>query len=236
MSDAIYLSDSYIKEFDAVVTEMKDGKFIVLDKAGFYPQSGGQASDTGTIIRGPDTFKMVFCGKFDGKISHEVDKPGLNVGDKVHCILDWDRRYKLMRSHTAAHIICEVINRETGALITGNQLNVDQSRIDFSLENYDTSKLQDYIAKANDVVNQDLPIKVEFVTRDEIINRPNITKLAKGLPESIKDVRLLYIGDFDVQADGGTHVKSTKEVGKIELVKTENKGKNNRRLYFKLID
>lgn len=234
MKEALYLSDSYLKEFEAEVVSVNDGKFIVLDKTAFYPRSGGQPHDEGVMVRDGEKFKVVFVGKFDGKISHEVDHEGLKVGDKVSCKIDWERRHKLMRMHTAAHILCEVINRESGALITGNQLDVEKSRIDFSLENYDPEKMNVYVGMANDIVKKDLPVSVKFVTRSEAMEIPQVSKLAKGLPESIKEVRLLYIGDFDIQADGGTHVKSTAEVGKIVLLKCENKGKNNRRLYYSL--
>jgi len=234
METALYLTDSYLKEFEAEVVEVKDGKFIILNQTAFYPRSGGQAHDEGVIKRNNEEFKVVFVGKFDKKISHEVDHEGLQVGDKVQGILNWERRYKLMRSHTAAHIISEIIHRESGALITGNQLDVEKSRIDFSLDDYDPEKIKDYLAKANEIVGQDLPLTAEFVSREEAIKLPYFTKLAKGFPESITNIRLLKIGDFDVQADGGTHVRSTKEVGKIELLKCENKGKSNRRLYFSL--
>lgn len=232
--EALYLKDHYLKEFDAEVVEVKDDKYLVLDQTAFYPSSGGQPHDTGVISKDGEEFKVVYCGKFDGKISHEVDKPGLKVGDKVHCVLDWDRRYKLMRSHTAAHIISEVIHRESGALITGNQLDVDKSRTDFSVDDYDPEKMEEYIAKANEIVEKDLPVTVEFVPREEAMKIPQVSKLAKGLPESLKTIRLVRIGDFDVQGDGGTHVKSTMEIGKIEMVSCKNKGKNNRRMYFKV--
>src|SRR3989338_2611371 len=133
------LDDSYCKECEATVTGVKDGKFIALDKNLFYPRGGGQPTDTGKIIRGNDDlnqndsnmckfgddrisheFKVVFVGKFDGKVSHEVDKEGLKEGDKVKCIIDWERRYKLMRTHTAAHVLASTMHKELGALITGN--------------------------------------------------------------------------------------------------------------------
>jgi misacylated tRNA(Ala) deacylase len=237
MENPLYMEDSFLKEFDAEVKEVNDSKFIVLNNTAFYPNSGGQPHDTGIIkTESGDEYKVVFVGKFSGNISHEVDHEGLKLGDKVHCTLDWDRRYKLMRNHTAAHILSEMVHKETGALITGNQLNVDKSRIDFSQENYDVEKIKDCIQKSNEIIDKDLPIKAYFLPREEAMQLPQLTKLAKGLPDSIKEIRIVEIIGYDKQGDGGTHVKSLKEVGHLEFIKAENKGKNNRRVYFKLID
>lgn len=230
----LYMTDSYLKEFETTITEVNKEKFIVLDNTAFYPTSGGQPNDTGIIVKDGQEFNVVYCGKFSGQISHEVDKEGLQVGDKVKCTLDWNRRYKLMRMHTAAHILSQVLFRDTKALITGNQLNEDKSRIDFSLEDYNRDKIDEYIGYANKIIEQDLLVNIEIKSREEAMKLPSVTRLAKGLPESLKELRIVSIGDFDIQADGGTHVKSTKEIGKISLLKVDNKGKNNRRLYFAL--
>ncbi len=234
MTETLFLEDSYMKEFEAEVKEVNDEKFIVLDKTAFYPKGGGQPHDTGTLKTEDNTYNVVFTGKFSGEISHEVDKPGLKVGDNVHCIIDWERRYKLMRSHTAAHIISTVIYKDTGAMITGNQLDIEKCRIDFSLEEFNADKVSEWIDHANKIIQQDLKVSYKSMPREEAMQLPQISKLAKGLPESIKTLRIVSIGDFDIQADGGTHINSTKEIGRIALLKTDNKGKNNRRLYFTL--
>lgn len=233
MTELIYMNDCYAKEFDAVVKKV-DGKFVMLDKTAFYPQGGGQPSDTGKLVKDGEEYKVVFAKKMGSDVSHEVDKEGLKEGDAVHCVLDWDKRYLLMRMHTAAHILSEIFHKETGALITGNQLNVDKSRIDFSLENFDREKINEYVAKANEIVQKDLPIKIYTLPRDEAMKIPSVTKLANVLPPAVKELRIVEIEGFDKQADSGTHVKSTKEVGDMEVVSAENKGKNNRRVYFKL--
>jgi len=233
MTELIYMIDCYAKEFDATITKV-DGKFVVLDKTAFYPQGGGQPTDTGKLIKDGEEYTVVFAKKKGPDVSHEVDKEGLQIGDAVHGIIDWDKRYVLMRMHTAAHILSEVFHKETGALITGNQLNIDKSRIDFSLENFDREKINEYVAKANEIINKDLPIKIYTLPREEAMKLPSVTKLANVLPPAVKELRIVEIEGFDVQADGGTHVKSTKEVGEIEVVSAENKGKNNRRVYFKL--
>ena len=235
MTELLYMKDHYLKEFDAEVKEV-NGKFIVLDKTAFYPQGGGQICDNGKLIKDGGEYSVVFVKKMSSVVSHEVDKEGLKVGDKIKGVLDWDRRYKLMRAHTAAHIISQVIHKETGALITGNQLDLEKVRIDFSLETFDKEKLQGYVSEANNIIQQDLPLSIEFKTRDEALKIPQLSKLAAGLPDFIEEVRIVKIGDFDLQADGGTHVNSTKEVGKLEFIKAENKGKNNRRVYFQIKD
>jgi misacylated tRNA(Ala) deacylase len=233
MKNLLYLEDSYLKEFDAEVIEA-NGRYIILDKTAFYPNSGGQLFDTGIIKRDNEEFNVVYVGKFNGKISHEVDKEGLKKGDKVKCKINWERRYKLMRSHTSAHIISQIIHQETSALITGNQLKLDENRVDFSVDEYNPDDMQKYIDMANEIIEKDLPVSKEYITREEAEKRPELARLAKGLPDGVKEIRLVKIGDFDIQADGGTHVKSTKEIGKIILIKCKNKGKNNRRLYFKI--
>ncbi len=231
--EILYLEDQYLKEFEAEVEEA-NGKYIILNKTAFYPQSGGQSYDLGTIKHEDKEYKVIYTGKFSGKISHEVDKEGLKPGDKVKCKIDWERRYKLMRMHTAAHIVSAVFHKEAGALITGNKLEPEKSRIDFNIENFDREKIDDYIKKSNDLIQQDIPIKVYTLTREEAEKDPAMFKLAKGLPKEIKEIRVVDIENIDRQADGGTHVKSTKEVGKIVFLKAENKGKANRRVYYKL--
>ena len=235
MEKALYMDDCYLKEFEAGVKFVSNGKYIILDQTAFYPQSGGQPYDTGIIKKDGKQYMVVYVGKFNGKISHEVGEHGLKQGDKVQCCINWERRYKLMRMHTAAHILSAIFHKEAGAMITGNQLGLEKSRIDFSLGEFDRKKIIDYIKQANEIVEEDLEIKIYSVQRAEAIANPGLSKLAKGLPEGISKIRVVEIDGFDKQADGGTHVKSTKEVGKIEFLKAENKGKANKRVYFKLI-
>ncbi len=233
MTIALYLKDHYKKDFEAQVIKA-EGRFVILDQTCFFPSSGGQPEDHGTIHRKGTVFDVIFVRKIGEDIFHEVDSEGLQAGDKVKGNIDWDRRYQLMRAHTAAHIISEIIHKETKALITGNQLGLDHIRIDFSLKSFNKEKIKEYIEKANEIIQQDLSITTEFLSRKEAQKQGELSKLAMGLPESLQEIRIVKIGNFDLQADGGTHVKSTKEIGKIEFIKTENKGKNNRRIYFKI--
>tara|TARA_Y100000310_G_C20673643_1_gene811640 strand:+ start:387 stop:1106 length:720 start_codon:yes stop_codon:yes gene_type:complete len=238
MNSALYLKNSYLKEWETIVESEKDGKYIILSETAFYPSGGGQPHDTGIIVRESDgvEFNVVYTGKFDSVISHEVDKQGLKAGDKVKCKIDWERRYKLMKLHTATHILSEILYRETNAMVTGGQMNIDKSRMDFSLEDYDLEKIKSYIEKTNEIIRKNLKVSIEFLPREEAEKLPKLSKLATGLPESIKEVRVVNIGDFDIQADGGTHVHTTEEIGKMEFIKCDNKGKNNRRVYYKLVE
>lgn len=236
MTNALYMDDCYLKEFTAKVVSVKDGKFIILDKTAFYPKSGGVDCDTGTLTaEGSRQFSVVFVGKFDGEISHEVDKEGISVGDIVRGNLDWNRRYMLMRYHTGAHVLSGILSRDAGAKITGNDLCVDKGRIDFDCEEYDREKLLAYIEKANELISQNLPIKIYSLTRADAEADPHIFKLAKAMPAHMTEFRVVDIVGFDRQADGGAHVNSLKEVGKLEFIRAENKGKNNRRMYFKIV-
>jgi len=232
---ALYLEDSYLKECDAIVASVKDEKYIVLDQTIFYPKGGGQPCDTGKIISGNEVYNVVYVGKFSGEISHEVDRPGLKTGDKVHCVLDWDRRYKLMRAHTAAHLFASLLCNGTGALVTGNQLETDKIRFDFSLEQFNPEILEKYVAKTNELLKKDTPVKSYELPKEEALKIPGVVKMAEAFPPNIPRLRIVELVDLDKQADGGTHVKNLNEVGQIKLLKTENKGKNNRRIYFTLI-
>ena len=232
MKNILYMNDSYLKEFESVVESVKDGKYVVLDKTAFYPTGGGQPNDVGVMDSNGQQYNVVFVGKFDGKVSHEVDKPGLQAGDKVKCLIDWERRYRLMRMHTAAHIIDAVLYKEAGALCTGNQLNVDKSRIDFSLDVLDKDKMQSYIEMANEYVKKAVELKIYYLKREEALKIPGIVKLASVMPPEVEELRIVEIPGIDIQADGGTQVKNTSEIGEIKFLSVENKGKSNRRLYY----
>jgi len=226
------LEDSYLKECEATVVSVKDGKYVVLNQTVFYPKGGGQPSDTGKIIRGDEVYKVVYVGKFSGEISHEVDHAGLKEGEKVQCVIDWDRRYRLMRSHTAAHLFASLLCNGTGALVTGNQLETDKIRFDFSLEQFNPDLLQKYVDKTNELLSKDVPVKSYELPREEALKIPGVIKMASAFPPDIPRLRIVELVNLDRQADGGTHVKNLNEVGRITLLKTENKGKNNRRIYF----
>jgi Ser-tRNA(Ala) deacylase AlaX len=230
MAGELYLHDSYAQEMQAVVHDVIDERFIVLDKTVFYAQGGGQPGDVGSLRCGTELFRVLNTTKKEGKILHEVDRPGIQVGEHVHGAIDWDRRHKLMRYHTAAHILSAVVHKHGGALITGNQISEEKLRIDFSLEAYDPLRMQHYVAEANRLIATNQDVHVRFMERDEALKLPGVVKLAGALPPNIPELRIVTIGDIDEQADGGTHVRNTKEIGELSFAGVENKGKANRRL------
>jgi len=240
MGEALYLEDSYMRECDARIICVT-GKEVLLDRTIFYPRGGGQPSDTGTIISETGSrFRVVNVIKKEGKIVHELAPEteggtiALASGESVYCVLDWERRYKLMRMHTAAHVLAAIMHRELGVLITGNQLEEDKTRFDFSMPEFDRAKFEVVVEKANAALSSGVGLKAYTLPRDEAMKIPGVVKLANALPPSITELRIVEILDIDVQADGGTHVRSLKEVGKISISKLENKGKDNRRIYFTL--
>jgi misacylated tRNA(Ala) deacylase len=235
MTKALFLADSYLKECEATVVSVKDDKYVVLDQTVFYAKGGGQPFDAGRILKGGEVFNVVYVGKFGGEISHEVDKLGLASGDKVHCVLDWERRYRLMRSHTAAHVFASLLCMGLGVLITGNQLELDHVRFDFNMPNYGRELMEEYVGKANALFSKDILVKWYELPREEALKIPGIVKMAEAFPPDLPSLRIVEIVGIDRQADGGTHVRNLMEVGKIELIRGENKGKYNRRVYFKLL-
>jgi misacylated tRNA(Ala) deacylase len=227
------MTDCYLKEFEAEVKEVT-GKFIILDQSAFYPEAGGQPTDTGKLICDGQEYNVVFIKKISGSISHEVEREGLKPGDKVNGIINWDRRHLFMRYHTACHILSTIVHNATAAHITGNQISTEKARIDFNLENFDRDQLGEYGKRANEIIEKNLPVEIKIMPRDEAFKIPAIVKLKMMLPESIKEIRVIDIEGFDQQACGGCHVKNTSEIGKLEITKAENKGKSNRRVYFVL--
>ena len=231
--EALYLKDCYLKESQATVERVNDDKFVELDKTQFYPNSGGQPYDTGLLIKDDQEFPVVYTGRFSGVISHEVAMPGLVKGDRVKAVIDWERRYMFMKYHTACHILSAIIHSETGAQISGNQLGEEKTRVDFSLENFNREQIRSYEAKVNGIIDKGLPVTIEIMPRDVAFQIPSVVKLKDAFPPDIEEIRVITIPGIDRQACGGTHVANTGEIPHIEIFTAENKGKNNRRVYFR---
>ena len=233
MADALYMDDSYLKEWDAEVKSISKDKFIILDKTAFFPRGGGVEWDTGTITTDDENvFNVVYTGKFSGEISHEVDNKGLKVGDKVKCNLNWNRRYLLMRYHTATHVLSGVFFNEYGLKVTGNQLTTEKGRIDLNMGEMDVDLIKKAIEKSNLIIKKELPIEIYYKSRVEAEKDPNLFKLAVGFTHDVDTIRIVDIKGFDRQADGGCHVINLNEIGKIKFKDAVNKGKNFKRVYF----
>ena len=228
------MNDSYLKEFEATVVSVKDDKFVVLDQTAFYPVGGGQPHDEGVLLCNGKEYQVVFVGKFDGEISHEISEPGLKEGDVVLGKINWERRYKFMRMHTASHIVSAIFHGKHGAKITGNQIGLEKTRIDYNMDEFDKEKIKEYLAEADAAGKSNVDVTTEYMEREEALKDPDMVKLAGALPPAVKELRIVTIGDIDRQADGGTHIKNSSEIGNIVYLKADNKGKNNRRLYFGL--
>jgi misacylated tRNA(Ala) deacylase len=228
MTKRLFWEDMYQKEFDAEVVSAEGGR-VVLDQTAFNPRGGGLVSDTGSL-NGLRVNEVVKEGE---EIFHLMDaQADFKPGDKVHGRLDWDRRFRIMRMHTSAHMLSSIVNKETGALITGNQISPDESRVDFNLENFDKDRMSSYIDRVNEEASRGLEVRTYFMKREEALANPGFVKLANAMPPSVDVLRIVQIGDVDTQADGGVHVRNTSEIGKVVGLRSENKGKNNRRLYF----
>ena len=234
MTELLFLKDSYLKECVSTILKIENGTKAILNRTIFYPKGGGQPEDTGKILRNGESFDVLHVRKISRDVIHDVDHEGLKIGDTIQCILDWKRRYKLMRSHTAAHVFASLLCSETGALVTGNQLEEDKIRFDFSLAEYDREVLLTFVDRANEILRKNIPVRWFELPRNEALKIPGVVKMAKAIPPNIPHLRLVEIEGVDIQADGGTHVRKLSEVGQIKLVKTENKGKNNRRVYVSL--
>ncbi len=229
MTKKLFWEDMYTKEFKAKIASVADNK-VVLDQTAFNPQGGGLVGDIGWL----DTAKVVDTVKGnDDSIVHLLDSPAnFSVGAEVQGKLDWDRRYRIMRMHTSAHLLSSIFHKQTGALITGNQIQPDKSRLDFSLEDFNRERMLTYCSQANEAITKNPAVKTYFMKREEAMKIPGITKLATAAPPDVQELRIVEIEGYDIQADGGVHVKNLGEVVKIDPMKFENKGKSNRRLYF----
>jgi len=230
----LYLYDSYQKEFEAKIQNVT-GSQVVLDQTAFHPLTGGVAHDTGYVAKGDAKHRVlrVEINRETKEITHVLDDAsGLSLGDTVKGILDWERRYRLMRLHTAAHLIAAIMYRDYNALITGGQVDCEQAKLDFNLPKTDRELFEDAVAKANSEVGKGTALKTYFLERTEALKMPGIVKLAERMPPQVKKLRIVEIPGIDVQADGGPHVNNTREIGEIGLVKIENKGKTQRRVYF----
>ncbi len=240
MTLLLFQTDSYLREFDATVAAADaETRTLTLDRTAFYPGGGGQPHDMGTIGNGEYHWPVERVEKRAGAVVHHLggDAPLPQPGAVVHGALDWERRYRLMRTHTAMHILCGTIWREFGAQVTGGQMYIDRARMDFELDDLNPDRVAQIEARANAAIAAGAPITVQILPRAEAFAIPDLIRTKINLlPEGIAEVRVVAVGDFDTQADGGTHVADAREVGGIRVIGTRSKGKINKRLEVVLLD
>ena len=231
----VYLRDSYVKEFTATVTGHDADKHgVLLDRTAFYPGGGGQLPDQGTLWNGESAY--VVSKAWRGNV-HLVDGDLPPIGCEVRGVIDWERRYKIMRTHTAMHILCGVIWRDYQASVTGGNMDVLSGRMDFEFERLAPEVIAEIEVKINIEVDAARAVKTEILPRETAFQIPDLIRTKINLlPESIKEVRTVEIVGLDLQADGGTHVANTCEVGTINISKYKSKGGINKRLYVEISD
>jgi misacylated tRNA(Ala) deacylase len=236
VTEPLYHTDAYLPEFDALVTSV-DGGAVALDRTAFYPGGGGQPNDAGTLLAGEQTWQVTKVRKAGADIWHELDGSPPLPGAAVHGRLDWTRRYQLMRTHTAMHILCGVIFRDYGASVTGGNMEPLKGRMDFEFETMRHEFVREIETRINLEVAAARPLKVRILPRDEAFKIPDLIRTKINLlPPGIPEVRTVEIEGLDLQADGGTHVANTREVGRIAIVDYKSKGKINKRLEVAILD
>jgi misacylated tRNA(Ala) deacylase len=235
-TELLYLTDAYLRSFAARVVEVDaEGHRLALDRTAFYPTGGGQPHDTGTLGGLP----VVEVRKEGDTVWHKLDGEAAlpAVGDEVEGEVDWERRHALMRTHTALHVLCGAIWNEWGKAVTGGNMEPLSARMDFEFDPLP----EGFGPRVEDLVNAELAadrkIEVSFLPRDTAVADEDLIRTKVNLiPESVREIRVVDIVGLDKQADGGTHVASTSEVGRIRVTKTESKGKGNKRIRLEVVD
>jgi misacylated tRNA(Ala) deacylase len=232
VTDLLYLRDAYLTQMDASVVAV-EGNRVALDRTVFYPTGGGQPHDTGTL----GGAAVTDVRKEADRVWHTLDGPVPAVGAGVHGEIDWSRRYCLMRTHTALHVLCGVIWNGWGTAVTGGNMEPLSARMDFEFD-----PLPDgFGTKVEEQVNAELaaarPLVISFIPRsDAVLDADLIRTKVNLIPESVPEIRVVDIVGLDKQADGGTHVRRTDEVGRIVVQKTESKGRGNKRIRLQVVD
>jgi misacylated tRNA(Ala) deacylase len=240
MTELIYQTDSYLKEFDARVIMIDiENRAIVLDRSAFYPGGGGQPCDFGVLDIAGQHYLVDKVKKIGDDVFHflggesALPVPG---SSKANGIIDWDRRYKLMRTHSAMHILCGTVFRDYGALVTGGDMELLAGRMDFEFETMHAGLVRDIETAVNKEIAKAREVRVKILPREDAFQIPDLIRTKINLlPAGISKVRIVEIVGLDLQADGGTHVKNTSEVGQIKIVDYKSKGSINKRIYIEII-
>lgn len=240
MSDLLYQRDSYVRTFDARVTAVDaDGGAVALDRTAFYPGGGGQPHDVGALRWGDQQAVVGRVKHANGEVWHWLDadlgEVPIEVGAAIEGALDWDLRYQHMRTHTALHILCGVVWRDYGAQVTGGNMGPLEGRMDFEFESLHKGLVSEIEAKVNHEVAEARDVRVAILPREEAFQIPDLIRTKINLlPEGIREVRTVEIVGLDLQADGGTHVANTRQVGRVEVVGYQSKGRINKRIRIRL--
>ena len=238
MTEMLYQTDSYQREFQATITVIDaEARAVLLDRSAFYPGGGGQPADSGVLVWQGAALPVERARKGSEGIWHVLagDAPLPPVGAVVTGQIDWPRRYALMRTHTAMHILCGVVFRDFGALVTGGDMEPLHGRMDFEFE----SLTKDLVSVIEEAVNREVaaarPVKVAILPREEAFQIPDLIRTKINLlPPEISHIRTIELVGLDLQADGGTHVQNTAEVGRMRVVDYKSKGRINKRIYVEL--
>lgn len=234
MTELLYLDDSYLRSFTARVVEAEDQN-VILDRTAFYPRGGGQMADRGTLEANGQTWPVVAVEKRGADVIHTVEGTPPSPGTEVTGTVDWDFRYQMMRTHSALHVLCGVIYKRYGAHVTGCQMYPDRARMDFTLADLTPERVKEIEQLSNEAIEAGYPVRVRFMPRSEADITPDLIRTKINLvPAHVDPVRTVEIVGLDLQADGGTHVRNTLEIGEIRVTKTENKGRENRRIEIAL--
>jgi len=232
MTELLYLRDAYLREFDATVVAVDDAR-VALDRTAFYPTGGGQPHDAGTL----DAATVVDVRKDGDLVWHTLEGAVPPMGAQVRGVVDWERRHQLMRTHSAMHVLCGVIWNEWGKAVTGGNMEPLEARMDFEFDPLP----EGFAGRVQELVNAEIannrPIEVSFLPRGTALGDADLIRTRVNLiPEWVTEIRVVDIVGLDKQADGGTHVRSTSEIGRFEVVKTESKGKGNKRIRVRVLD
>lgn len=240
MTELLFQLDSYLREFDASVTAIDaEARAIVLDRTAFYPGGGGQPNDTGQLtLAGGEIYRVEKVKKQGADVLHFLssETPLPAPGIEVQGLLDWDHRYRLMRTHTALHVLCGTVFRDYGAQVTGGNMEPLKGRMDFEFERLQGELVSEIEVAVNKEVEAGREVRVKSLPREEAFQIPDLIRTKINLlPEGIMEVRTVEIVGLDLQADGGTHVRNTSEIGKIRVVDYKSKGAINKRIYIEVI-
>lgn len=239
MTKLLYQTDSYLAEFEAVVAAVDEANHaVILDRTAFYPGGGGQPADFGSLTVGGVTYTVSRAKKVGGENLHILEGGALpQVGQKAVGKIDWDHRYKLMRTHTAMHILCGVAWHHYGAWITGGDMEPLKCRMDMEFETMRQELVREIEEKINAEIAAARDVRVAILPREQAFQIPDLIRTKINLlPEGLTEVRTVEIVGLDLQADGGTHVRNTSEVGGLRVVDYKSKGKINKRLYLEVTD